>query len=135
MDRQAYVDAVIERGDEAAACEQIREAARALERAGADLVVITCNGVHRFLPGIAPSVAIPFLHIAGATAEAALVARCRTAGLIGVRKTMEGEFGYRNDKGLVSLTRGAVVAGYRGIEHAAERQGARHAGQEGDAQG
>ena len=43
--------------------------------------------------------------------------------------------GYRNDKGLVSLTLGAVVAGYRGIEHAAERQGARHAGQEGDAQG
>jgi len=41
--------------------------------------------------------------------------------------------GYRNDKGLVSLTRGAVVAGYRGIEHATERLGACRVGQQGDA--
>jgi len=30
---------------------------------------------------------------------------------------------------------GAAVGAYRGIEHATERQGARHVGQEGDAQG
>ena len=48
--------------------------------------------------------------------------------------TSEGRAGYRNDKGLVSLTRGAVVAGYRGIEHATERLGARRVGQQGDAQ-
>jgi len=92
VNRQDYVDAVIERSDEGAACEQIREAARALERAGADFLVIACNDVHRFVPDIVPSVAIPFLHIANVTAEAACAAGCRTIGLIGVRKTMEGEF-------------------------------------------
>ena len=38
------------------------------------------------------------------------------------------------DEGLVSLTRDAVVAGYRGIEHATERLGACRVGQQGDAQ-
>lgn len=92
VERQDYVDAVIGRGDEAAACAMILDAAKAVERAGADFIVITCNDVHRFVPEIAPKLAIPFLHIAEATAAAVKAAALETVGLLGVRKTMEGAF-------------------------------------------
>ncbi len=92
VERQDYVDAVIGRGDEAAASAMILDAARAVERAGADFIVITCNDVHRFVPEIAPEIAIPFLHIAEATAAAVKDMGLATVGLLGVRKTMEGTF-------------------------------------------
>ncbi|MEW5425164.1 aspartate/glutamate racemase family protein [Amorphus sp. 3PC139-8] len=92
VDRQRYVEAVIDRRDEGAACAQILEAARGIERAGADFAVITCNDVHRFVPEIAPQISIPFLHIAEPTAEAIVEAGLRRVALLGVRKTMEGDF-------------------------------------------
>ncbi|WP_349360025.1 amino acid racemase [Stappia sp.] len=92
VNRQAYVDAVIDRRDEAAALAQILDAARAAERAGADFLVITCNDVHRFVPDIQPHLSIPFLHIADATADAIERAGLTRVGLLGVRKTMEGSF-------------------------------------------
>lgn len=92
VDRQAYVEAVIERQDEAAACAQILDAAQSLERAGAAFIVISCNDVHRFVPDIAPHLSIPFLHIAEATAAAIKAQGLRKVGLLGVRKTMEGDF-------------------------------------------
>jgi aspartate racemase len=92
VERQAYVDAVIEHRDEAAACEIILDAAKGVERAGADFIVISCNDVHRFVPEIAPQVAIPFLHIAEATARAVTDQGLGAVGLLGVMKTMEGTF-------------------------------------------
>lgn len=92
VNRQDYVDAVIKRRDEPAACEQIVRAAQALERAGADFIVITCNDVHRFVPELARQVSIPFLHIAEVTARAiAAAGHCKVA-VLGVRKTMESTF-------------------------------------------
>jgi len=52
VNRQQYVESVIDRQDENAACAQILDAARALECAGANFIVITCNDVHRFVPVI-----------------------------------------------------------------------------------
>lgn len=92
VNRQDYVSAVIDRGDEAAACQQVSESAMALQRAGADFIVITCNDVHRFVPDIQPLVQIPFLHIAQVTAEAIASKGLRRVALLGVRKTMESEF-------------------------------------------
>jgi len=92
VNRQAYVDAVIERQDEAAACQQILDAARSVERAGADFIVISCNDVHRFVPEIEPHINIPFLHIAEATAAAIVKQKLNKVALLGVRKTMEGDF-------------------------------------------
>ena len=92
VNRQAFVEAVIGRQDEAAACEQILDAVRGLERAGADFVVISCNGVHRFVPAISREVGIPFLHIAEVTAEAIRLVGINQVALLGVRKTMEGDF-------------------------------------------
>ncbi len=92
VDRQAYVDAVIERKDEAAACEQILHAAQNVEKAGAAFIVISCNDVHRFVPEIAPHIDIPFLHIADVAAMAIKAAKLKSVALLGVRKTMEGDF-------------------------------------------
>lgn len=92
VDRQAYVDAVIERRDEAAAGAMILDAARSLEKAGAAFLVICCNDVHRFVPTIQPEIGIPFLHIAEATAAAILEAGLRSVAILGVRKTMESDF-------------------------------------------
>jgi aspartate racemase len=92
VNRQDYVDAVIERRDERAACDQILAAAKSVERAGAVFIVICCNDVHRFVPEIAPQIGIPFLHIAEATAIAIRAAGLRRVALVGVRKTMEGDF-------------------------------------------
>lgn len=92
VNRQDYVDAVIGRGDEDAACGIVLEAARALEAGGAGFVVICCNDVHRFVPRIAPLLSIPFLHIADATAQAIRAAGLSRVALIGVRKTMEERF-------------------------------------------
>lgn len=92
VNRQDYVDAVIVRRDESAAREQILASARALEAAGANFIVITCNDVHRFVPAIQPHITIPFLHIADVTAAAIAARGLRRVAILGVRKTMESDF-------------------------------------------
>ncbi|MFN3274200.1 MAG: aspartate/glutamate racemase family protein [Paracoccus sp. (in: a-proteobacteria)] len=92
VNRQDYVDAVIGRRDEEAACAQILTSARAIEAAGADFIVITCNDVHRFVPAIQPQIDIPFLHIAEVTATAVKAQGLRRVAILGVRKTMESDF-------------------------------------------
>lgn len=92
VNRQDYVEAVIDRLDEAAACAQIRHSAEALQAAGADFIVITCNDVHRFVPEIQPGLDIPFLHIAEVTAEAIRARGLSRVAILGVRKTMESDF-------------------------------------------
>lgn len=92
VDRQDYVDAVIDRKDEDAACRIILDAARAVEQGGAEFIVISCNDVHRFVPAIEPQIGIPFLHIAEATAQAIGQYGLKSVALLGVRKTMEETF-------------------------------------------
>lgn len=79
--------------DEAGAL--LATAAGALERAGAELLVLCTNTMHRVAPAIAAAVQIPLLHIADPTAEAIQRAGFATVGLLGTRFTMEQEF-YRN---------------------------------------
>ncbi|MCP4184855.1 MAG: amino acid racemase [Hyphomicrobiales bacterium] len=92
VDRQDYVDAVIHREDEAAACEQILKAAQCVEKAGAEFIVISCNDVHRFVPDIKPYINIQFLHIAEVTAQAIKTQNLNNVALLGVNKTMDGDF-------------------------------------------
>lgn len=92
VDRQGYVDAVIERRDEAAAGDIVLNAARSLEGAGADFIVISCNDAHRFVPMMESKLSIPFLHIADAAAGAIRARDQKTVAVIGVRKTMEETF-------------------------------------------
>ena len=92
LNRQDYVDAVIERKDEKAACKMILDACQNLELSGADFVVISCNDAHRFVPEVAAKIQIPFLHIAEVTGQAIAKLKLNKVGLLGVKKTMESEF-------------------------------------------
>jgi aspartate racemase len=68
------------------------EAARRLERGGADFVLLCTNTMHKLADTVQQAIAIPLLHIADATAAAVRAARLTTVGLLGTRFTMEEEF-------------------------------------------
>ena len=82
-------------GDWEAAGARMAEAARALQRAGADCVVLCTNTMHKVAPAIEAAVGIPFLHIADPTAAEIKQAGLHTIGLLGTRFTMEQDF-YRD---------------------------------------
>ena len=55
-------------GDWDKSAEVLARAARALERAGADFIVICTNTMHKVAPEVGRQVSIPILHIADMTA-------------------------------------------------------------------
>jgi aspartate racemase len=68
------------------------DAARRLERGGADFIVLCTNTMHLLADAIERSVEIPFLHIADATGEAIKKANLKKVGLLGTKFTMEQDF-------------------------------------------
>lgn len=66
--------------------------ARALEAAGAELLVLCTNTMHKLADEIAAAVAIPFVHIADATASAVRAAGLGSVGLLATAYTMEQDF-------------------------------------------
>jgi aspartate racemase len=72
--------------------ELLAGAARALQAAGADFLVLCTNTMHRVAGAIEAAVRIPLLHIADPTAAAIRRAGIRTVGLLGTRFTMEQDF-------------------------------------------
>ncbi len=79
-------------GDWHAAGEQMADAARRVQAAGADLLVLCTNTMHKVAPQMEAAVSIPLLHIADATGAAITAAGHRTVGLLGTRFTMEQTF-------------------------------------------
>ncbi len=79
-------------GDWDAAGDVLAEAARRLQAAGADLLVLCTNTMHKVAPQMEAAVSIPLLHIADGTATAIKAAGHRTVGLLGTRFTMEQDF-------------------------------------------
>jgi aspartate racemase len=68
------------------------DAAKKIERGGADFLVICTNTMHKMAPEVAAAIDIPLLHIADATASAIKAQHLKTVGLLGTRFTMEGNF-------------------------------------------
>lgn len=79
-------------GDWDAAGRVLVDAARRLEAAGAQALVICANTMHLVAPAIAAAVHVPLLHVVDAVAEAIRAADVRTVGLLGTRFTMEQPF-------------------------------------------
>lgn len=79
-------------GDWQQAGEKLAAAARSLEKAGVDFLVLCTNTMHKIAPAITTAVSLPLLHIADATAEAIKTAGLRKVGLLGTRFTMEQDF-------------------------------------------
>jgi aspartate racemase len=71
------------------------EAAKRVEQAGADFLLICANTMHRLAGAVEAAVSIPLLHIADATADGVRKQGLRTVGLLGTRFTMEQDF-YRD---------------------------------------
>jgi aspartate racemase len=72
--------------------ERLAYVACAVERAGAECVVLCTNTMHKVAPQIEAAVRIPLLHIADATAAEIKSAKVSTVGLLGTRFTMEQDF-------------------------------------------
>jgi aspartate racemase len=72
--------------------ELMAEATRQVERGGADVVVLCTNTMHKLADSISAAVAIPFLHIADATAAEITRSGKKRVGLLGTRFTMEEPF-------------------------------------------
>jgi len=68
------------------------EAARRLERGGADFLVLCTNTMHRMAEDLQAAIGLPLLHIADPTAARIKAAGLRRVGLLGTAFTMEQEF-------------------------------------------
>jgi aspartate racemase len=67
--------------------ELLADAARSLEGAGAELLVLCTNTMHRVADQVQAAVEIPLLHIADVTADAVRQAGLATVGLLGTAFT------------------------------------------------
>lgn len=68
------------------------EAARRLERGGAELLVICTNTMHKMAPEVEQSVSIPLLHLVDTVATKIKETGLEKVALLGTRFTMEQDF-------------------------------------------
>jgi aspartate racemase len=87
-----YIEELQREGRWEEAGRLLAEQARAVERAGAGLLVLCTNTMHKVTPAIERAISIPLLHIADTTASAITRAGISKVGLLGTRFTMEQEF-------------------------------------------
>jgi aspartate racemase len=67
-------------------------AAKGLEAAGAELLLLCTNTMHKVAPAVQAAISVPLLHIVDVTAERVSAAGLGTVGLLGSRFTMEDGF-------------------------------------------
>ncbi|KMY56174.1 aspartate racemase [Bacillus sp. FJAT-27231] len=72
--------------------EMLGNAARSLEKGGADFIVICTNTMHKVIDDIQSKINVPLLHIADATAAQIKEKGINSVGLLGTRYTMEQDF-------------------------------------------
>ena len=89
------IERLQEQADWDAAARLLADKARQVESAGADLLLICTNTMHKVADQVADAISIPLLHIADATAACVKASGIRTVGLLGTRFTMEQQF-YRS---------------------------------------
>lgn len=91
----ADIEAMQASGDWEGAAEAVIAAARQVETAGADVLLLCTNTMHRIAPEVAEAISIPLLHIADATMARISAAGITDVALLGTRYTMEQGF-YRD---------------------------------------
>lgn len=79
-------------GDWERSGEILGEAAAALERAGAEMILICTNTMHKVAPQIQANIQVPLVHIAEATADELNRRGIRRAALLGTKYTMTQDF-------------------------------------------
>ena len=79
-------------GDWEGTARILSEAAKGVQSAGADFLLICTNTMHKVAPQIERAIKIPVLHIADATAEVLVHKGIKKVGLLGTAFTMEQDF-------------------------------------------
>ncbi|MCB1648852.1 MAG: aspartate/glutamate racemase family protein [Pseudomonadales bacterium] len=88
----AEIEARQHAGEWARMATMLGDAAVAVERAGADFLLIGTNTMHKVAPEVQARITIPLLHIADATAQVLEEQGIARVGLLGTRFTMEETF-------------------------------------------
>ena len=88
----AEIERLQQRDDWNQAAQLMIDAAIAVERGGADFLIICTNTMHICAEAVCDAVSIPLLHIADATAQRVTAAGLRRVALLGTAFTMEREF-------------------------------------------
>lgn len=79
-------------GDWDKSAQILGNAAKGLEAAGADFILICTNTMHKVAPQIEMMIGVPIIHIADATADKLEDAGIRKVGLLGTKYTMTQDF-------------------------------------------
>ena len=87
-----HIEALQRAGDWASAGRILIDSATKLEAAGAEIMLICTNTMHKVADEVQAAINIPLLHIADATAERIIGSDVSTVGLLGTRFTMEQDF-------------------------------------------
>jgi aspartate racemase len=88
----AEIAALQAAGDWTTLTAQLVDAAQRLEAAGADMLMICTNTMHKCAPEIEAATSVPLLHIADPAGTAVKAAGHTTIGLLGTAFTMEQPF-------------------------------------------
>ncbi|ETI58335.1 aspartate/glutamate racemase family protein [Marinomonas profundimaris] len=88
----ADIETLQHQGKWAETADILSKAAKSLEQAGADFLMICTNTMHKVAPDIQTNIDIPILHIADATAQNLILDGITKVGLLGTRFTMEQDF-------------------------------------------
>ncbi len=79
-------------GDWESAGKVLGDVAQSLEKAGAEMIVLCTNTMHKVIGSIEEQVSLPILHIADATASQIQQSGINKVGLLGTKYTMEQDF-------------------------------------------
>ena len=88
----AAIEKYQHQGDWDATAEILLQAAKNVQAAGADFLLICTNTMHKVAPQIEAALDIPLVHIVDATADVLVKKGIKTVGLLGTAFTMEQDF-------------------------------------------
>ena len=89
------IESLMSRGDWDKAADLLGGVAARLENAGADMILICTNTLHKVAPQVQSRIRVPLVHIAVAAAEALTAQGISRVGLLGTKYTMTQAF-YRD---------------------------------------
>ena len=88
----AEIDALVKQDNIAGVYPMVLDAAKKLQNAPVDFIVLCANTLHRFVDKLEKVVDLPIVHIADATAKVIKQKGLTKVGLLGTRFTMEMDF-------------------------------------------
>jgi aspartate racemase len=88
----AEIEALQQKADWESMANLMVESALKLQNAGADLLIIATNTMHKLVPQIEYVISIPLIHIADATGNAIINKSLNKMALLGTRFTMQEDF-------------------------------------------